>query len=141
MSGATRTAKKGRPVLTLFLLLVLLGSSGVVIQRFVAPPTTFLMVSRALGGEGLDYRWRSLDDISPRLVQAAIAAEDARFCAHSGFDIEAIEKALKANARSRSAAGPHPRRLDHQPADRQERLPLAGPRLGPQGAGGRLHRR
>ena len=100
MSGVTRTVKKGRPVLTLFLLLVLLGSASVVIQRFVAPPPTFLMISRAVGGEGLSYRWRSLDDISPRLVQAVIASEDSTFCAHNGFDMKAIESALKANARS-----------------------------------------
>jgi len=100
MSGLTKRAKKGRPVLTLFLLLLLLGSSSVVIQRFLPPPPTFLMVSRAIGGEGLAYRWRSLDDISPRLVQAVIASEDANFCAHDGFDMKAIERALKANARS-----------------------------------------
>lgn len=99
MSGVTTTVKKSRPVLTVLLLLVLLGSSSIVIQRFLAPPTTFLMVSRALSGEGLSYRWRSLDDISPRLVQAVIASEDSTFCAHRGFDMKAIEKALKANER------------------------------------------
>ncbi len=100
MSGLTKTARKGRPVLTLFLSLILLGTSSIVIQRFVAPPTTFLMVSRAFGGEGLSYRWRSLDRISPRLVQAVIASEDSTFCAHRGFDMKAIERALQANARS-----------------------------------------
>jgi monofunctional biosynthetic peptidoglycan transglycosylase len=58
------------------------------------------MVSRALEGEGLSYRWRSLDDISPRLVQAVIASEDSTFCAHNGFDMKAIERALQANARA-----------------------------------------
>ena len=66
----------------------------------MAPPPTFLMVSRALEGEGLSYRWRSLDDISPRLVQAVIASEDSTFCAHNGFDMKAIERALQANARA-----------------------------------------
>jgi monofunctional biosynthetic peptidoglycan transglycosylase len=56
------------------------------------------MVNRAVHGEGLDYRWRPLERISPRLVQAVIAAEDARFCSHRGFDMEAIERALRANA-------------------------------------------
>ncbi|MFN7619816.1 MAG: transglycosylase domain-containing protein, partial [bacterium] len=92
--------RRHRPLLTLFLLLVLLASGSVVIQRFVAPPPTFLMVSRALEGEGLSYRWRSLDDISPRLVQAVIASEDSTFCAHNGFDMKAIERALQANARA-----------------------------------------
>ena len=99
MSGQIRTVKKGRPVLTLLLMLVLLGAGSVVIQRFIGPPTTFLMVSRAIGGEGLSYRWRSLDDISPRLVQAVIASEDSTFCAHRGFDMKAIERALKSNER------------------------------------------
>ena len=92
--------RRHRPLLTLFLLLVLLASGSVVIQRFVAPPPTFLMVSRALEGEGLSYRWRSLDDISPRLVQAVIASEDSTFCAHNGFDMKAIERALQATARA-----------------------------------------
>ena len=100
MSEQTKTVKKGRPVLTLFLLLVLLGSGSVVIQRWIAPPTTFLMISRAVEGDGLTYRWRSLDRISPRLVEAVIASEDSTFCAHNGFDMKAIERALQANARS-----------------------------------------
>ena len=100
MSGVKKTQKKGHPVRTLLLLLVLLGTGSVVIQRFVAPPPTFLMVSRAIEGEGLSYRWRSLDDISPRLVQAVIASEDSTFCAHSGFDMKSIERALQANARA-----------------------------------------
>ncbi len=100
MSGVKKTQKKGHPVRTLLLLLVLLGTGSVVIQRFVAPPPTFLMVSRAIEGEGLSYRWRSLDDISPRLVQAVIASEDSTFCAHRGFDMKSIERALQANARA-----------------------------------------
>ena len=90
---------KGRPLLTLFLLLLLVGSSGLALQRFLPIPATFLMTTRMLEGEGRDYRWRSLDDISPRLVQAVIASEDSTFCAHRGFDMAAIEKALKANER------------------------------------------
>ena len=99
----TRAAKKGRPFLTLFLLVLLLVTGGVLLFRFVPPPVTFLMASRAVAGEGLDYRWRSLDDISPRLVEAAIAAEDSTFCAHRGFDMKAIERALKANERNGGA--------------------------------------
>ena len=100
MSAGASTTKRGRPLLTLLLSLVLLGSGSVVIQRWIAPPTTFLMVSRAVEGEGLSYRWRSLDDISPRLVQAVIASEDSTYCSHNGFDMKAIERALRANARS-----------------------------------------
>lgn len=90
--------RRRSPLLALLLFLGLLASGGVVVQRWVAPPTTFLMTSRALGGAGLSYRWRSLDDISPRLVQAVIASEDSTFCAHRGFDMKSIERALKENA-------------------------------------------
>ena len=100
MAGLTKTTKKGRPVLTLFLLLLLLGSGGLVLQRFLPVPATFLMATRLIEGEGWDYRWRSLDRMSPRLVEAVIASEDSTFCAHRGFDMKAIETALKANARS-----------------------------------------
>jgi monofunctional biosynthetic peptidoglycan transglycosylase len=101
MSGLSGTVKKkGRPVLTVLLALVVLLLVSVGVHRFIAPPTTFLMVSRAVEGEGLSYRWRSLDDISPRLVEAVIASEDSTYCAHHGFDMKAIEKALKANARA-----------------------------------------
>jgi monofunctional biosynthetic peptidoglycan transglycosylase len=92
--------RRRSPLLALLLFLGLLASGGVVVQRWVAPPTTFLMTSRALGGAGLSYHWRSLDDISPRLVQAVIASEDSTFCAHRGFDMKSIERALKENARA-----------------------------------------
>ena len=89
--------RKRRPILTVILVLTGLVLASVAAHRLVPPPVTFLMVTRAIEGEGLSYRWKSLDDISPRLVEAVIASEDARFCSHRGFDMEAIEKALKAN--------------------------------------------
>ena len=99
MAGPSKRQRK-RPVLTVLLTLLLLLVASVGIHRFLPPPTTFLMVSRSLEGEGLSYRWRSLDEISPRLVEAVIASEDSTFCAHRGFDMKVIEKALKANARA-----------------------------------------
>ncbi len=99
MTGPTITTKRRRPVLKVGLALAVLLLVSVAIHRVLPPPVTFLMVSRSFAGEGLSYRWRSLDDISPRLVEAVIASEDARFCEHRGFDMKAIEKALKANER------------------------------------------
>ena len=95
--GKTR---KRRPLLTLLLILALIPVGGVVLHRFVPPLFTILMVKQAVAGHGMDYRWRSLDRISPRLVEAVIAAEDARFCQHHGFDVEAIQKAMAANERA-----------------------------------------
>jgi len=92
--------RRPRPVLTTVLVLGLLCLGSIALLRVIPPPMTFLMTSRLIEGEGRDYRWRSLDRISPRLVQAVIASEDSAFCRHRGFDMKAIEKALKANARS-----------------------------------------
>ena len=97
--------KPGRTLLILLLTLALLPVGGVLIHAVVPPPTTLLMVQQAVAGHGLDYRWRSLNHISPRLVEAVIASEDARFCSHDGFDFEAIEKAMDANARGRKMRG------------------------------------
>jgi monofunctional biosynthetic peptidoglycan transglycosylase len=100
-----RRKRKGRPLLIVLVVLALLPLGAVLIHRFVPPPVTLLMARQALAGQGMDYRWRSLDDISPNLVAAAIAAEDARFCLHRGFDMKAIEDALEANRSGRRIRG------------------------------------
>ena len=50
-------------------------------------------------GEGkplkMAHRWVPLDSISPYLPQAVWASEDQNFFKHSGFDFEAIERALE----------------------------------------------
>lgn len=45
----------------------------------------------------IDKEWKSLDEISPNLPLAVITAEDQKFEDHLGFDLEAIEKAVKYN--------------------------------------------
>jgi len=82
-------------------LAVLLPVGSVLTHAVVPPLTTLLMVERGFAGAPADYRWRSLDNISPRLVEAVIASEDARFCSHDGFDFEAIDEAMKANERAK----------------------------------------
>lgn len=42
--------------------------------------------------------WRDLDDISEHMARAAVAAEDANFCNHWGFDMAAIRLALQDGA-------------------------------------------
>src|SRR5436190_9924360 len=39
-----------------------------------------------------------IGQIDRDMVRASIAAEDSKFCAHSGFDFEALEDAMKRNA-------------------------------------------
>jgi monofunctional biosynthetic peptidoglycan transglycosylase len=49
--------------------------------------------------ERLAHRWVPYRRISLHLKQAVIAAEDAKFAAHSGFDWEAVKKAHERNLR------------------------------------------
>ncbi len=105
-NGAGRPPRRrGSLLLRVLLVLALLPLIGVLVHAVIPPPMTVLMAQQAVAGHGLDYRWRGLNDISPRLVEAAIAAEDSRFCAHSGFDMDAIEKALEANQSGRKIRG------------------------------------
>ncbi|ESQ92712.1 hypothetical protein ABAC460_02465 [Asticcacaulis sp. AC460] len=78
---------------------------SVAVHRFVPVPVTILMLQRLAEGEGLDHRWVSARDISPNLKMAVVAAEDAKFCTHDGFDFEAIEKAQKYNATHKKKRG------------------------------------
>ncbi|AOL95669.1 monofunctional biosynthetic peptidoglycan transglycosylase [Porphyrobacter sp. LM 6] len=66
----------------------------VVLFKWVPVPVTATMV---MDGKGITKDWESLDNIDRNLVSAVIAAEDSRFCEHSGFDAEAIEQAMREN--------------------------------------------
>jgi len=41
------------------------------------------------------HSWRSLSGISPYLIKAVLIAEDDKFYQHTGFDFEAIQKAME----------------------------------------------
>jgi monofunctional glycosyltransferase len=68
-------------------------------------PITPLMVIRLVEGYGFSKDWVAYDAISPNLPRAAIAAEDSGFCAHHGFEWEAIENAWSRNQHSRRIRG------------------------------------
>ncbi len=89
----------GRLIGAVLAVVLVVPPAGVLLYRFVPPPVTILMIQRLIEGHGLDYRWRPLSKISPALVQAAVASEDAHFCEHHGFDFDAMEKAMRHNER------------------------------------------
>ena len=95
-----------RGVIIAGLLVFFIGPVVVVaIYRFAPPPVTWLMVQRVFEGRGFDRRWVPMRQISPALVRAVIAAEDARFCEHHGFDLLAIQKAMAANEQGKKLRG------------------------------------
>ena len=50
-------------------------------------------------GARVEYRWVPYRSISPHLKRAVVAAEDARFVQHDGFDWDGIRKAYEKNVR------------------------------------------
>ncbi len=79
-----------RALAVLFLLAVVLT----LLWRFINPPTTLYMwqESRRLGG--IEQTWVPMEQIAPVMARAVVAAEDANFCTHWGFDLPAIKKAI-----------------------------------------------
>jgi len=68
----------------------------VCIYRIVPVPFTLTML---FDPNGMTKDWTPLSRIDPDMPRAVIAGEDAKFCVHSGFDMDAIEKAYKRNAK------------------------------------------
>ena len=84
---------------------------SVIVFRFVPVPFTPLMISRAIdnvidGKElAFSHDWEPLENISPNLQKAVIASEDATFLSHSGFDFNAIDKAIENNKKGKRIKG------------------------------------
>lgn len=87
------------------MFLILAPILWVILYRFIPVPGTILMVQRAIEGDDTRKNPVSLDQISPNLVRSVIASEDANFCAHSGFDWNAMKIAMKSNERGRKLRG------------------------------------
>jgi monofunctional glycosyltransferase len=103
------TAKTRSPVARFFrfifksIFYFFLGSIIIVCVYAIVPvPTTLTML---FDSNGAARKWTSLSGISPNMVRAVIAAEDAKFCSHSGFDREAIESALERNSSGKKLRG------------------------------------
>jgi monofunctional biosynthetic peptidoglycan transglycosylase len=85
-------------IIKLILALIILSVLWVLAYRYVNPPITFTMMSDIVAGRGAHKDWMPIEQIDRDAVRASIAAEDSKFCSHNGFDIEAIEDAMKRNA-------------------------------------------
>lgn len=93
------------------LALLAVPAAEILVYRFVDPPLTPLMlVRRYLPEEGREIRQLrhesvGLEDVAPVMVLAVLAGEDQNFLKHRGFDIRAIEMAIKHNQSHRRKRG------------------------------------
>lgn len=64
----------------------------------VPPPINVYQMQERLRLGPLEREWVAWDDIAPVMARSVVAAEDANFCLHWGFDMVAIRAALDAGA-------------------------------------------
>lgn len=98
-----------RFLLRIVLVLAVFWGGGLALFSIMPVPFSAVMVERQLSAwfsGDFSYvahsDWVSMDEISPWMGLAVIAAEDQKFPDHWGFDVGAIEKALAHNERNES---------------------------------------
>ncbi len=79
----------------------MLGVAGfyaivIVAFAFVPPPGNLYQWSESWRLGGIKRDWVAWDDIAPVMARSVVAAEDANFCLHWGFDMAAIRDAVEA---------------------------------------------
>lgn len=79
---------------------ILLALAGFIVfwitlYALIAPPTTPYIISEKMRLGDVDRQWVDLDEIAPVMARSVVAAEDANFCRHWGFDMGAIRAAIE----------------------------------------------
>lgn len=59
------------------------------------PPATIYMTSESGRLGGVKWQWVDFEDIAPEMAASVVAAEDANFCLHWGFDMAALRQAIE----------------------------------------------
>ncbi|WP_282092862.1 monofunctional biosynthetic peptidoglycan transglycosylase [Epibacterium ulvae] len=67
----------------------------VVLFSVVNPPTTHTIWSEKRRLGDVDREWVPIEDVAPVMARAIVAAEDANYCNHWGFDVAAIRAAIE----------------------------------------------
>lgn len=80
------------------LVVIVLVVGMVALWSILNPPTTIYMTQERWRLGAVDHEWVALDDIAPIMAPSLVAAEDANFCLHWGFDVAAIRSAIEAGA-------------------------------------------
>lgn len=80
-----------RGALVCFAVLMLIISAYAIFN----PPTTPYILSERHRLGTVDHIWVNMDEIAPVMARSVVAAEDANFCQHWGFDMAAIRDALE----------------------------------------------
>ncbi len=93
MQKAWRILRKG------LLFLFVFQFFYIIFCKWVNPPVTITQLVSLVTGYGLKRDYISIGQMSPNIKLAVMASEDQLFPEHDGFDMKAIEKAIKYNER------------------------------------------
>ncbi|WP_136636196.1 monofunctional biosynthetic peptidoglycan transglycosylase [Pseudooceanicola onchidii] len=85
-----------RWILRLVLLVAGLVLFATGLYTIVNPITGLYMKTEELRLGSIDQEWVDFDQIAPVMARSVVAAEDANFCTHWGFDMAAIRNAIDA---------------------------------------------
>ncbi|NNL18854.1 MAG: monofunctional biosynthetic peptidoglycan transglycosylase, partial [Boseongicola sp.] len=100
-TSKTKTAPRRRPLRILKRLCLAFAGAIVLsvgIYSVLPPPTTPYILSEGMRLGEIRRAWVSADTIAPEALQAVVAAEDANFCLHWGFDMEQLRAAIQEGA-------------------------------------------
>ena len=67
----------------------------ILLFSFLPPPINLYQLGESLRLGGISKDWVSFDEIAPVMGRSVVAAEDANFCLHWGFDMAAIRAAVE----------------------------------------------
>ncbi|MGB8375290.1 MAG: monofunctional biosynthetic peptidoglycan transglycosylase, partial [Salegentibacter sp.] len=96
-----------RFILKIFSWFLVISILLVLLFKWLPIPLTPLMLIRYFEhpDENIRHEWVPMEEISPKLQLAVVASEDQNFMKHSGFDLDAIEKALENNRKGKRIRG------------------------------------
>lgn len=89
--------KAGRIIKKAILYLFFFQLFYILFCKWINPPITITQLVSLVQGDGLKRDYVSYDQMSSNIKLAVMASEDQLFPEHNGFDLKAIEKAVKHN--------------------------------------------
>ncbi|WP_071797581.1 monofunctional biosynthetic peptidoglycan transglycosylase [Natronohydrobacter thiooxidans] len=84
-----------RSALRILALVFLLAVAWVGLYRFVPPPGGIYMLQEYRRIGEIQREWVPMERIAPVMARSVIAAEDANFCLHWGFDMTEIRRVIE----------------------------------------------
>lgn len=93
-----------RIVFKALIIAVAICALFVLLFRFVNPPINIYIGSEWYRLGAVKRDWTRIEDFPDYVARSVVAAEDANFCLHSGFDFASIKSAMNGKGRLRGAS-------------------------------------